>query len=245
MKLSVVIPARNEEECLERSVEDALVELKKEGIDHEVLVVNDNSTDRTEDILKGLAERYPDRLWYIHQPAPGGFGRAVSLGLANVKGDVAVIAMGDASDDPRDIVRYFRTIEGTGCDCVFGSRFIKGSVVKDYPPLKLFINRLANTFIKVLFRLEYNDMTNAFKAYKAEVIKAVSPLTSVHFNITVEIPLKAVVRGFSYKVVPTKWFGRKSGVSKHKIRELGKRYLYTTLTIWLEKLLLGDEFKKR
>ncbi|MGB2880047.1 MAG: glycosyltransferase family 2 protein [Candidatus Omnitrophota bacterium] len=245
MKLSVVIPARNEEECLEKSVEVILAELKKEKIDHEIIVVNDNSTDRTEDILKDLVQRYPEHVRYINQPAPGGFGRAVSLGLANMKGDAVVTAMGDASDEPKDIVKYFRVMKTKNCDCVFGSRFIKGGEVKDYPRLKLFINRLANTFIKILFRLDYNDTTNAFKAYKAEVIRAISPLTSVHFNITVEIPLKAVVRGFSYEVVPISWYGRESGVSKHKIRELGKKYLYTTLTIWLEKLLLGDEFKKK
>lgn len=243
MKLSVVIPAKNEEECLEKSIEDILIELKKESIDYEFIIVDDNSVDSTVDIIKTLVERYPEGIRCINQPAPGGFGRTVSLGLANAKGDVVVIAMGDASDDPKDIVKYFRTIEETNCDCVFGSRFIKGSVVKDYPELKLFINRLANAFIKILFRVDYNDTTNAFKAYKAEVIKAILPLTSVHFNITVEIPLKAIIRGFSYEIVPISWYGRKSGVSKHKIRELGKKYLYTTLTIWLEKLLLGDELK--
>jgi len=245
LKLSVVIPARNEEECLEKSVKDILARLEMERIEHEVMIVNDNSTDSTEDILKSLTHQYPERVWYIHQLAPGGFGRAVALGLANVKGDVVVIAMGDASDDPGDIVKYFRTIERKNCDCVFGSRFIKGSDVRDYPWLKLGINRLANTFVKILFGLKCNDTTNAFKAYRTDVIKAISPLTSVHFNITVEIPLKAVIRGFSYEVVPINWYGRKSGLSKHRIRELGKKYLYTTLTLWLEKLLLGDDFKKQ
>ncbi|MGB3057456.1 MAG: glycosyltransferase family 2 protein, partial [Candidatus Omnitrophota bacterium] len=136
MKLSVVIPARNEEECLEKSVEAILAELKKEKIDHEIIVVNDNSTDRTEDILKDLVQRYPEHVRYINQPAPGGFGRAVSLGLANMKGDAVVTAMGDASDEPKDIVKYFRVMKKKNCDCVFGSRFIKGGEVTDYPRLK-------------------------------------------------------------------------------------------------------------
>jgi dolichol-phosphate mannosyltransferase len=245
MKMSVVIPARDEEECLRKSVEDILSELEKENIEHEILVVNDNSTDSTEDILKTLAERCPDRVRYINNSVPGGFGTAVSLGLSNIKGDIVVVAMGDASDDPGDIVKYFRTFEEKDCDCVFGSRFIKGSEVDDYPSFKLFVNRMANKFIKAIFGFKYNDTTNAFKAYKAEVIRAIMPITSRHFNVTVELPLKAIIRGFKYEVIPIKWYGRQSGVSKHRIKELGKKYLYTTLTVWLERLLLSDELKRK
>jgi len=148
--------------------------------------------------------------------------------------------MGDLSDDPEDIVRCFRKIE-EGYDCVFGSRFMKGSTVKDYPLTKLLINRLANNFIRMLFLIRPNDITNAFKLYRREVIKVIQPLQALYFNITVEIPLKAIVRGFSYTQIPISWYGRQSGVSKLGIREMGRKYLFTVLYIWLEKILLADE----
>lgn len=158
----------------------------------------------------------------------------------HVEGDVVATVMGDLSDDPRDIVRCFRKI-GEGYDCVFGSRFINGSKVKDYPLVKLIINRLANNFIRALFFIKPNDITNAFKLYRTDVIKAIQPLQALYFNITVEIPLKAIVRGFSHVQIPINWYGRKSGVSKLGIKEMGRKYLFTVLYVWLEKILLKDE----
>jgi len=239
MMLSIVIPAHNEENDVKKTVIDIISELDKEHIKNEIIVVDDNSTDSTPKVIADLASKYPN-VKGVHRNPPNGFGRAVREGLMHVKGDVVAIVMGDLSDDPRDIVQYFRKIE-EGYDCVFGSRFIKGSVVNDYPWLKLLINRIANNFVKVLFWVKPNDLTNAFKMYKVEVINAIQPLQALYFNITVEIPLKAIVRGFSYIQVPIRWYGRKSGVSKLGIRQMGRKYLFTVLYIWLEKILLKDE----
>jgi dolichol-phosphate mannosyltransferase len=152
--------------------------------------------------------------------------------------------MADLSDDPKDVVRCFRKIED-GYDCVFGSRFVKGSRVKDYPTLKLFINRFANLFIRILFGIRANDMTNAFKMYRMDVVKAVMPIQAQYFNITVEIPLKAVIRGYSYVQIPINWYGRKSGVSKLSIKEMGRKYLFTVLYVWLEKVLLSEDIRAK
>ncbi len=99
----------------------------------------------------------------------------------------------------------------------------RGSKVTDYPLHKLALNRLANWFIRVLFHIPYNDITNAFKCYRREVIEHVQPLLSPHFNLTVEMPLKAIVRGFSFAVVPISWTNRQTGISKLKIKEMGSR----------------------
>ena len=115
-------------------------------------------------------------------------------GLDVFEGDAVAIVMADGSDDPEDLVRYHRVLE-EGYDCAFGSRFVRGSSVHDYPRFKLALNRVVNWGIRVLFRSGYNDTTNAFKAYRREVIETVQPLLSNHFNLTVEIPLKAIVRG--------------------------------------------------
>ena len=243
MKLSIIIPAHNEEECIEATVMDIMRELDKESITHEILVVNDNSTDKTALIADNLAQSYP-QIKVIHRKPPKGFGRAVRDGLKYANGGIITTVMGDASDDPKDIVKYYRKINDEGYDCVFGSRFIKGAKIIDYPIHKLFVNRLANLFISILFLTRYNDTTNAFKAYRKEVIKTIMPIRAQYFNITVELPLKALIRDFKYCVVPIQWYGRKSGVSKLKMQDLGRKYLFTVLSIWLEKLLLRDEMRE-
>ncbi len=241
MKLSIIIPARNEEEVIERFVQDVLGELKNQNINYEIVIIDDNSTDATAEKLNLLVDRYSNIRIVKRQP-PAGFGRAVREGLEHATGDAVAIVMGDGSDDPKDIAKYYRKIQ-EGYDCVFGSRFIKGTVVKDYPFIKFALNRIGNYFIKILFGLPYNDITNAFKMYRKEVIESVKPLVSNYFNITVEIPLKTIIRGFSYAVVPINWYGRTSGVSKHKLKELQRKYLFSILYVWLEKILLKEEIK--
>lgn len=245
MKLSIVIPAHNEEENIGETIGGIIDEMVKEKIDYEIIVVDDNSTDSTSKVLAEISNKHPN-IKTVRRNPPKGFGRAIREGLMHAEGDVLATVMGDLSDDPTDIVRCFRKIE-EGYDCVFGSRFINGSKVKDYPLVKLLINRLANNFVRALFFIKPNDITNAFKVYRREVINAIQPLQSLYFNITVEIPLKAIVRGFSYVQIPINWYGRKSGVSKLGIKEMGRKYLFTVLYVWLEKILLKDEinYKKQ
>jgi dolichol-phosphate mannosyltransferase len=208
-----------------------------------VLIVDDNSTDDTLIICRQLSVAFPT-VRYIQNPPPNGFGFAVRCGLENFEGDAVAIVMADASDDPEDLAKgYYKLLEGF--DCVFGSRFIKGGAVVDYPVHKLLINRLANWFVKTLFGLRYNDTTNAFKLYRREVIEGIQPILSHHFNLTVELPLKAIVRGFSYAVIPIRWYNRKAGISKLKIKEMGSRYLFIVLYVWLEKYLSRGDYHRR
>ncbi|MCG6871311.1 MAG: glycosyltransferase family 2 protein [Gammaproteobacteria bacterium] len=243
MKLSVVIPARNEAGCIDRTVRDLHSHLAQRDIDHEIVVVNDNSTDETPHIAALLEAEIP-AVRLVHNTPPNGFGFAVRRGLENACGDAIAIYMADASDSPADLQRFFETLQAENVDCVFGTRFHRDSRVVDYPGFKLFLNRTANFFIRVLFGLRYNDMTNAFKLYRREVIQGIQPLLSQHFNITVEIPLKAIVRGYSYRVVPNDWFNRRSGESKLKIREMGSRYLFIVLYCLLEKWLSRGDYHR-
>ncbi len=242
MKLSVVIPAHNEQGCLFDTVSQLVTVLRRERVLHEILIVEDNSTDQTLLICQQLAASIPEVRYVCNQP-PNGFGFAVRCGLAEFQGDAVAIVMADASDDAEDLVTcYYRLLEGY--DCVFGSRFIKGGKVVDYPIHKLTINRVANWFIRMIFGFRYNDTTNAFKLYRREVIEGVQPILSHHFNLTVELPLKAVVRGFSYTVLPIRWYNRKAGISKLKIKEMGSRYLFIVLYIWLEKYLSRGDYHR-
>ena len=107
------------------------------------------------------------------------------------------------------------------------------------------LKRLATQFIRILFRHRYNDTTNAFKAYRREVIDTIQPLLSKHFNLTVEMPLKAIVRGHSYAVVPTAWTNRTTGEAKLAMKEMGSRYLFITLYVWLEMTLSRGDYQVR
>jgi dolichol-phosphate mannosyltransferase len=130
-------------------------------------------------------------------------------------------------------------------DCVFGSRFIKGGATYDYPKHKYFINRLANTLIRFLIGVKYNDSTNAFKMYRKHTIEGLKPFLSAHFNLTIELPLKAITRGYSWAVLPNSWRNRKAGESNLKIKEMGSRYLFILLYILIEKYLSRNDYKKR
>ncbi len=233
--LSVIIPVRDEEGCIESSVVKLHEELIGNNIPHEIVAVDDGSTDRTWEILLSARVRVP-ALRPVKNPGPFGFGRAVVRGLESMKGDAAVIMMADGSDDPGDVVRYREELR-KGYDCVFGSRFVRGSSLEGYPLLKLVLNRAANTFLRVMFGFGYNDTTNAFKAYRREVIAGCVPFVSADFSITVELPLKAFVRGYSWSVIPVSWRGRKAGESKLRLKEMGSRYLSVCVYVWLEKYL--------
>ena len=240
--LSIVIPARDEEGCIVSTVEHLFVELRLHGIPHEIVVVDDGSRDATWERLLEARTRVPT-LNPIQNTGLHGFGRAIIYGFDHMKGDAVVVMMADESDDSRDVVRYWQLLN-EGWDAVFGSRFVRGGGVIDYPWLKLRVNRLANFFIRMMFRIRLNDTTNAFKAYRRTVIDGCRPLLSPHFNLTVEIPLKAIVRGYSWTVIPITWRNRRSGVPKLKIKEMGSRYLFICAYVWLEKYFSQGDYRR-
>ena len=241
VKLSVVIPARDEEGSIIGTLRDVCFNLQAAGIPFEIVVVNDASSDRTAEIVTEFARVQPG-VRLVNNPGPNGFGYAIRYGLSTATGDAMAVMMADLSDSSTDLVAYYRKLQ-EGYDCVFGSRFVKGGKVIDYPWHKLAMNRFANLFIRLLFALPLNDTTNAFKIYRREVVEAMQPLISAHFNLTVEMPLKAIVRGYSFAVIPISWTNRKHGVSKLKIKEMGSRYLFIVLYLWLEKYLSRGDYK--
>ncbi len=236
---SVLIPAYNEEENILPTIRAVALELRAEQIPFEIVVVNDNSRDHTPQVVESAMAEFPE-LRLVHNHPPGGLGRAVRCGLQHYKGDAVAIVMADLSDNPKDVVTCYRKLE-EGYDCAFGSRFMKGGHVSQYPPLKLLFNRLGNLIIRLMFLKRHNDLTNAFKAYRRHVIDAISPLRACHFNITIEMSLSAVVRHYRIAQFPISWSGRTWGQSNLHIREMGRRYLCTLLKIWFERVLIFDD----
>lgn len=243
MKLSLVIPARNESDNIASTVEAVSQRLELEQIPYELLVVDDGSGDETVEEVERCRRKNPSII-LVKNEGPHGFGNAVKAGLSAFGGDAVVIMMADGSDDPEDLVRYYYVLKDRA-ECAFGSRWVRGGRVEDYPTLKRLLNRFSNRVIQVMFGLQYSDVTNAFKGYRREVIEGCRPLLSPHFNLTVELPLKAIVRGYSFEVIPISWRGRKKGSSLFKIDEMGSRYLYIILNIWLERLLTRGDYHRK
>ena len=238
--LSVLIPACNEAENLSITICNIIAVLDMAGIPIEIIVTNDHSIDKTEELIMAISKEDP-RVRLVNNIYPKGYGYAVRCGLEVFKGDAIVIVMADLSDDPQDIIKYYR-IMLKGCECAFGTRFCRQAKISNYPWHKLILNRIGNLFVQMLFWLPYNDVTNAFKCYSRKAIEGMSPLISCHFNLTVEMPLKAIIRGYKWGVVPTGWNGRDKGVSKFKIKEMGSRYMFIILYLWLERLLCRKDY---
>ena len=240
MKLSVVIPAYNEQENIVPCLDELDRVLRNEhDIDTEIIVVNDNSKDDTLAVVSEYAETHP---WVrlVNRSMPGGFGRAIRSGVKAATGDALVIYMADLSDDPEDVVKYYKKL-AEGYDCVFGSRFIKGSEVKDYPRVKLVVNRIVNRCVQLMFWTSFNDLTNAFKAYRMNVVRECGPYRASHFNITLEMSLGVLCRRYKVAQVPINWYGRTWGSSNLRLREMGRKYLCTLLMMFFQKILVSDD----
>jgi dolichol-phosphate mannosyltransferase len=239
LRLSVVIPAHDEAENLGPTVAPLLAVLDRERIPFELLIIDDNSSDATPEVAAKLAAERPE-IRVITRRTLGGFGRAVRAGLAEFRGDAVVLVMADHSDDPEDVARYYRKLE-EGYDCVFGSRFRRGSRVENYPPVKHIVNRIVNKTLQLVFWTRFNDLTNAFKAFRRDVIQACGPYSSSHFNITVEMSLSALIRRYHIAEIPVSWYGRTWGMTNLSLARMGRRYLSVVLKMFFEKWLIADD----
>ena len=242
MKLSIIIPAKDEEGNLEDTIKEINNILLKNNIQHEIIVINDHSSDATLKILNLLKNNIHE-LKIINNTGKPGYGLTVRLGLENYSGQIIAIMMADGSDSPKDLIKfYLKSVKNN--TCIFGSRFIDGGSAKDYPKLKYVLNRIFNNLVRLIFQIRYNDITNAFKVYTKEAIEGSKPFLSNHFNLTLELPLKIIIRGYNYEVVPNSWRNRKTGISKMKIKEMGSRYLFILFYCLIEKFLTKNDYKK-
>ena len=234
MKLSIIIPVRNEEHGVEKIINQLQNKLK--SLSYEIIFINDFSTDNTAKVTNEIIKNKSGISLYDNEKR--GLGGAINQGINKATGEAICIMMSDLSDSIADLEKYYNIIKDEEVDAVFGSRFIKGSKIIDYPKKKLILNRIFNLITKLLFFSNYNDFTNAFKIYKKSALLKTLPLVSESFNIFLELPLKIISRKMKYKIIPISWINRKEGVSKFDIKELRAKYLFTLIYCLLEKLLL-------
>lgn len=225
-KVSIVIPAHNEVENIPilLAVLIPVLEAHEETRDFELVLVNDNSKDGTGALVDSYAANDP-RIKALHRTDTPGFGNAVKAGLKSASGEIMIPVMADLSDSPDDIPKLVRKIN-EGYDVAYGSRFCSGGSTHDYPRKKMIANRVFNNSVRLLFGIRHKDITNAFKAYRREVLKAIGidNLQATGFDLTVEIPMKAHILGFSSAEVPVSWHERKKGEAKLRLSQNGQRY---------------------
>ena len=238
MSLSLIIPVHNESSQIGFTLKN-LNKVKKKIKKFELILIDDFSTDETFNIVKKISLK--KKFIKIFKNKKKGLGSAISTGILKSKYKYTAIFMADMSDDPNDLIRYYNEINKKNLDAVFGTRFSKQSSVINYPTLKLVLNRIFNTAVRILFLTNYNDFTNAFKIYKRKTILSLFPIVSENFNIFLELPLKIVSRKFKYSIISINWKNRKKGYSKFKINELGSMYVFTLIYCLLEKFLLNKK----
>ncbi len=233
--LSIIIPAKNEAENLQDILK--YFSSKLSNIDHEVILINDFSSDETLSRAKDLFAN--NTKFKVFDNEKQGLGGAIDLGITKSSGEKIAIMMADMSDHIDDLIKYNNLMDEKNLDAVLGSRFIKGSKVVEYPIQKLILNRIFNLFVSLIFFNKYNDYTNAFKIYRKKALLNVRPLVSESFNIFLEIPLKIISRKYSFEIIPINWTGRKKGKAKFRIKELRSKYLFTLIYCFIEKNLLN------
>ncbi len=238
MSLSIIIPAYNEEDQIENTLKK-LVNFKKKIKNLDIIIIDDQSTDKTYNTVKKFSKRKKFIKIYLNKKK--GLGSAIETGIRKSKSKYLSIFMADMSDSLQDLNKYYKLIQKNNVDAVFGTRFSKKSKVYGYPMFKLFLNRIFNNFVKIIFFSKYNDFTNAFKIYNRKSLLTLMPIVSENFNVFLELPLKMIVRKYNYIITSINWSKRTMGSSKFEIRELGSMYLFTLLYCLFEKILLNKK----
>lgn len=219
MKLTIVIPAHNEEENISQAVKRVEQGLK---LEHSLVVVNDHSTDSTRQIVEGLQKVYPNISLVDNLKGPG-FANAIKAGFDATTTEAVIPVMADSCDDT-EIIRLMFDKLNDGYDVVCGSRYITGGARLGGSRLKGFLSSLAGSSLHYLLGIPTRDIANAFKMYRKKVIEAIE-IESSGFEISMEIPLKAFYLGFRITELPTVWRERQKGKSSFKIFKLLPRYL--------------------
>jgi len=223
MKVAVVVPAHNEEENIEKLVNDIDNVLRQLKIQNQIVIVDDNSNDNTATILKELSKKMTNLTPVYRYDGVCGVGLTLREGIKAAKNNDVIVTMdGDFSHDPKEIPKLIQGIKN-GADLVIGSRYMKGGRA-DMPRSRIIISGLYNVLSKLFLQTFVNDLTTGFRAMKQKAIEKVE-LKSEGFEIHPEIHLKIYKEGFKVIEVPIHYHRRGGGTSKLRYFKVGPGYL--------------------
>ncbi len=229
-KLSVVIPAKDEEENIEETVRNLLPFLSPS--DSEILVVNDHSKDGTERIVKELAENNPS-VRLVNNLKPAGFANALRTGFENASGEFVIPFMADSCDDPA-VLPLMLEKAAEGYDLVCGSRYAAGGGRVGGPLVQGIFSRFVGVTLHLFTGIGTKDAGNAFKMYRRQALLSFD-LKEKGFAVSMEACVKFFLKGYRICDVPTVWYGRKKGKSKFRLSKTlpyVRLYLLTIVKKW-------------
>ncbi|MBQ2850308.1 MAG: glycosyltransferase family 2 protein, partial [Thermoguttaceae bacterium] len=229
---SILIPVYNEQAYLARVVERVLAAPLPDGVDRELILVDDCSTDRTPEVIATLVARYPDKIRAFRQPKNQGKGAAIRRAIQETNGDYAIIQDADLEYNPNEYSLVLAPLLDGRADVVYGSRF----ATRETRKIVNYHHKLGNLFLTHLSNwttgLDLTDMETCYKAFRADVLKSI-PLRSNRFGIEPEITAKIAKRGWTVYEVPISYNGRRYSEGKKIGWKDGVSAIRTIVKYWL------------
>jgi len=211
--LSILIPVYNEFDSLRECVETILAVQLPEGLDREIVMVDDASADGSQDIERALAEEYPDIIRLFIQERNGGKGTAIQKAIAEMRGDYAIIQDADLEYDPQDYLVLLPPLLDGRADVVYGSRF----ATRPERPILKYRHQLGNKFLTFLSNLMTNmnltDMETCYKVFRADLLRDLK-LESKRFGMEPELTAKVGKLNCSVFEVPISYDARSRAEGK-------------------------------
>jgi dolichol-phosphate mannosyltransferase len=228
----IIIPTYNERDNIEKLLE--LIS-QTDPAAH-VLIVDDNSPDRTFEIVEGLIEStYPDRLFLLKRAGKQGLGTAYIAGFkwALARGYDYIFEMdADFSHDPKYLPEFLAAVETH--DLVLGSRYVAGGGVKNWGLIRKFISRGGSLYARTILGLPLRDLTGGFKCFRREVLESIDldSIKSNGYSFQIEMTYRASCKGFRIVETPIVFEDRTAGKSKMS----RKIFLEAVLMVWKLRL---------
>lgn len=221
MDLTVIIPAYNEEGVIIQTLDGLKNAIK---VPHKIIVVNDCSTDRTENVVIQYSKKNKNISCISTSPTARGFSNALKKGFLAVRQGVMVPVMADLCDDPKTINKMYSKIQ-EGWDAVCGSRYTKGGKKNGGPILQHYLSWFVCRSLQSLTGIPTSDASNAFKMYRKEWLDQIRINPQSGVEASMEILFQMYFNGARITELPTVWKGRTVGQSKFKILQRTPRYL--------------------
>ena len=225
-KLSIIVPVFNEGVNIDNVLAELEVVLNKSKISYEIVVVNDNSTDSTFEIVERYYVEKGSKVFLVNNLQKRGLGRCLKIGFDNSIGDIIVVVMGDHADNVNDISVMFNKIVFDGFDFVCASRYMKGGKAQQNNRIKGMFSKLLGRLTNFILKVPTLDSTNTYKMFRRELLNNIGPIKSKHYTLGFELVIKSYLNGFKIIEIPTIWKERSVGNSNFKCSREGMEYLY-------------------